>query len=119
MPETKAPTQAQADRAQEKVIRTLLNFLDHKRKTIHQSGGVEQVLMDIEAYARSLPAGVRPFLLAFLLGILERDRSKFVKAHEHKASRLRDEIEAEESDATPQGEVNAAVRAIFRDADLD
>lgn len=119
MPEPKAPTQAQIDRAQEKVIRTLLDFLDHKQKTIRKPGGVQQVLMDIGDHARFLPAGVRPFVEAFILGVLEHDRSKFVKAYERKLSRLSNEIRATESDATPQAEVNAAVRAILRNSGLE
>lgn len=67
--------QDHAVRAREKVIRALLDFLDHKQKTIRKPGGFQQVMMDIEAYARSLPAGVRPFVEVFLLGVLERERS--------------------------------------------
>lgn len=56
---------------------------------------------------------------AFILGVLEHDRSKFVKAYERKLSRLSNEIRATESDATPQAEVNAAVRAILRNSGLE
>jgi hypothetical protein len=43
---------------------------------------------------------------------VERERERLVQRYTRKMGRLREEIEAAESDSTPQAEVNAAVRAI-------
>jgi hypothetical protein len=108
MPDEITNTQARVDRSQEKTIHYMLELLAHKRRTLHHPGRFNSALLDIQGSARPLSQEVRNFLRLFLLRLLERERS-----------RLQERIRAEESDATPQAEVNAAVRAILRNSGLD
>ena len=114
MPETQASAQAQADFSQGQVIRLLLELEQHKRRIL-RNGRFQVTLAQIEDYARFLPDATRQFLRLFLIRFLEREESRLVKA----LGRVREEIEAAESDSTPQAEVNAAVRAILRNSGLD
>jgi hypothetical protein len=110
MPETKSPTQAQADFSQKQVIRLLLELEQHKRR-LSRSGRRSITLAEIDSYAQFLPDATRQFLRAFLIEFLKSEESRLVKA----LGRERAEIEAAESDATPptaDGRMRSPARAV-------
>lgn len=94
----------------------LVDFIERAhRRELHLSPCLAEVTASLE----QLPAAERAFAGELCAAILERRQARVAKRFERRMARLREQSEALESDATPQAEVNAAVRRMFHDAGLD